>query len=383
MKRLRLGFVGAGAINLRLMPHFAVDDTASVVQVTGVCDPVVERAEKAAARFSAGDCDAYGSLDDMLADDKIDAVTIGSPIGLHYEHVLAALNAGKHVHVNKTMSVTTAQADDLIAAAARNDVRLVASPGEMLRPHNQRIKEMIEGGEIGQLVWAACGAAFGNYHSAEPERQGTDAVSNVDPTWYFKKPGGGPLYDLTVYCLHGLTGILGPVRRITALSGTVVPQRMVNNTPVKVEAHDNTVMLLDFGANRFAFAYGTAAGNLTEGVEFDFSGRYYGTEGEIIGLNLNGHPFDYPGKKVAAEAPDKGVHPNFGGNELILPHATEAHWHLQELHVYEDIMQMVDWALDGRPSIATAEHARHVIEIIEKAYEAARTGETQTLTTSF
>jgi predicted dehydrogenase len=46
-------------------------------------------------------------------------------------------------------------------------------------------------------------------------------------------------------------------------------------------------------------------------------------------------------------------------------------------------MQLVDWVRDGTPSIVTAEHARHVIDIIESAYRAAATGETQNLTTTF
>ena len=253
----------------------------------------------------------------------------------------------------------------------------------MLRPHNQETRRLIESGAIGTVSWAACGAAFGNYHQAEPERQGGDALTNVDPSWYFRKPGGGPLYDVTVYSLHGLTGVLGPVRRVTALSGTLLPQRLVNGRSMTVEAHDNTLMLLDFGANTFAMAFGAAAGSLTPGVEFDFSARYYGTEGEIWGLTMNGKPFSYPGRDIAVSAPDGGQHSNFGGNEWILPHITPAHRDLTEHHVFEDVMQLVDWALDGTPSVATAEHARHVIEIIECAYRAAETGLTQQLTTTF
>jgi len=56
---------------------------------------------------------------------------------------------------------------------------------------------------------------------------------------------------------------------------------------------------------------------------------------------------------------------------------------MEEAHVFEDTMQLVDWVLDGKPSIVTAEHARHVIEIIEAGYRAAETGTTQELTTTF
>jgi predicted dehydrogenase len=56
---------------------------------------------------------------------------------------------------------------------------------------------------------------------------------------------------------------------------------------------------------------------------------------------------------------------------------------MDEAHVYEDVMQLVDWVREGKPSPVTAEHARHVIEIIEAALRAADTGQTQVLTTTF
>jgi predicted dehydrogenase len=51
--------------------------------------------------------------------------------------------------------------------------------------------------------------------------------------------------------------------------------------------------------------------------------------------------------------------------------------------VYEDVMQLVDWVREGTPSIVSAEHARHVIDIIESAYRASETGQTQELRTTF
>jgi len=56
---------------------------------------------------------------------------------------------------------------------------------------------------------------------------------------------------------------------------------------------------------------------------------------------------------------------------------------MQEAHVYEDIMQLVDWIREDKPSPVTAEQARHVIDVFESAYRSAETGQTQTLTTTF
>jgi predicted dehydrogenase len=69
--------------------------------------------------------------------------------------------------------------------------------------------------------------------------------------------------------------------------------------------------------------------------------------------------------------------------QWLLPHVVGEHREIGEQHVYEDIMQLVDWVREGTPTIVTAEHARHVIDVIESAYRAAETGQTQTLRTTF
>jgi predicted dehydrogenase len=251
------------------------------------------------------------------------------------------------------------------------DLRVVASPGEMLRPHNQRIKELIGEGALGTLCWALCGATFGTYHEDESVRQGDDVLSNIDPSWYFRKPGGGPLYDMTVYALHALTGILGPAQRVTAMSGVRIPEREFNGRMVACDADDTTLMALDFGGALFGYAYGVPAGGVVRG----FAPSFFGTEGTITGLLLNREAFEYPGREIA-EQPGASV-------QWLLPHVTGPHRDIEEQHVYEDVMQLVDWVRDGTPSAVTAEHARHVIDIIDSAYRASQTGRTQELTTTF
>jgi predicted dehydrogenase len=367
---LRIGVVGAGSVALRgLLPHLSQDDLRDRVRLAAVCDPVPGRAEAAAAKFGAER--AFTNYEDLLVDGDVDAVTIATPIGLHFEQGRQALEAGKHVHFNKTMTTTAAEATTLIDLARARNLRIVASPGEMLRPHNQEIKRLIAEGALGQLCWAVCGAAFGDYHENESVRTGRDVLSNINLSWYYRKPGGGPLYDMTAYALHAMTGILGPVKRVTAMSGVRLPERESQGRVVACDADDNTLILLDFGAALFAMAYGTVEGMVTEG----FSGSYYGTKGSIVGLRFNDQPLDFPGRELADQAPD--------GRQWLLPHVVGPHRHIEEQHVWEDIMQLVDWVRDGTPSIVTAEHARHVIEIIETAYRAAETGQAQTLLTTF
>jgi predicted dehydrogenase len=373
---LRIGVIGVGALALRgIVPHLTQDDVRDRARVHALCDPVLERAQATADRY--GIPGAYASLDELLQDDRVDAVTVASPIGLHYDHCRRALEAGKHVHVNKTMCTTVDEADRLIELAQANGLRLVASPGEQLRPQLRRTRELIEEGAIGELAWAICGCAFESYHDRdEPERLDAPGGGAINPAWYFRRPGGGPMYDMTVYALHQLTTVLGPARRVTAMSGIRIPERTFLDVRIEAEADDNTVLVLDFGQNRFAVVHGTAAGAVSQQFA---AGLYFGTRGTIEGVLLNGEPFDYPGRELVGDAPAT----DWEAQMRVLPHVVGPHRTIPESHIFEDIMQLVGWIADGTPSPVNAEHARHVIDVIESGYQAAETGTTQTLRTSF
>lgn len=366
---VRLGIVGAGSIALRgLFPHLTMADVQERVRITAVCDPVLARAQAAAQKF--GVPEAYASFEEMLAAGGVDAVSICSPIGVHYEQGMLAVAHGVHVHFNKSMTTTVDEADNLIDAARAKGVKLVSSPGEMLRPRHQKIKELIEDGAIGRLTWAVTGSAFGTYHEDESSvRSGDDPLTNINPAWYFRKPGGGPLYDMTVYGLHAMTGILGPAKRVTAFSGVRIHARAFRGELLPTDMDDNTLMVLDFGDAFFAFVYGVAAGGLPG------MGRplIFGDRGVVNGALLNGQPIQYAGMELDEQ---------YGMNGS-LPHVVGAHRQMEEAHVYEDVMQLIDWILDDKPTVATAEHARHVVEIFDAAYRSAESGQAQELRTTF
>ena len=367
--RVRIGVVGTGSIALRgILPHLTQEDVQDRLCVQAVCDPVPGRAQAAAEKF--GVPEAYEDFGDLLAAGNVDAVTLASPIGVHYEQGKLAIEHGVHVHFNKTMTTTVDEADDLIESAREKGVKLVASPGEMLRPIHQQIRRLILDGAIGTVTWAVTGAAFGTYHEGEGVRHGDDVLSNIHPGWYYKRPGGGPLYDMTVYGLHVLTGVLGPAKRVTAFSGVRVPEREFRGETIPTEMDDNTLITLDIGDSLFAFVYGVAAGAL---VGF---GRpaFFGTKGTIRDGKLNGEPIDYPGREEIEAAE---------GRQAELPHVVGPHREIEEAHVYEDIMQLVDWIREDKPTIVTAEHARHVIEIFDAAYRSAETGRAQELRSTF
>jgi len=376
-KPVKLGIVGAGSIAIRApLEHISVGDMKDKVVVTAICDPVPGRAQAAATKF--GVPKAFESYEEMLMKGDCEAVTLCSPIGLHFDQGMKAVKAGKHVHFNKTMTTTKEEADKLIDAAAKASVKLVASPGQMLRPQCRRMRKHIEDGSIGRVAWAAVGAAFGDYHETESVRQGNDVLSNIDPSWYFRKPGGGPMFDMTVYSLHTLTGVLGSVKRVTALSGILLNERDFKGKKVPCDMDDNTIIVMDFGNSLFGIAYGVAAGWLVPSLDFPV---IYGTKGQIEPghadgkqvIKLNGELMDYPGRDRDGN----------GCGQSLTDHAVGKHAEMDEAHVFEDVMQLVRWINEGVPSLATAEHARHVVEIIDAGYRAAKTGKTQELSSKF
>jgi predicted dehydrogenase len=184
------------------------------------------------------------------------------------------------------------------------------------------------------------------------------------------------MYDITVYSLHQLTSVLGPARRVCAMSGVRIAEREFLGNRIATEADDNTILLVDFGESRYAVVHGTAAGAIS--TQFG-AGVYFGTRGTIDGVLLNGEPFEFEGRAATLAAPVD----DWDAQMRVLPHVTGVHRTIAESHVFEDIMQLVEWVRDGAPTPVTAEHARHVIEIIEAGYRAAATGETQVLTTAF
>ena len=150
---LRIGLVGAGAIadlHLATFPHL------QGAQVVGVADPLVERARALADRAGVAAHADYRALLGPLRDAKrqVDAVWICTPPFMHAGQAIEFADAGVHVFCEKPITVDLAEADRMIAACRKAGVRLMV--GQVIRyyPETLRIKQMLEGGELGDPVFA-------------------------------------------------------------------------------------------------------------------------------------------------------------------------------------------------------------------------------------
>ena len=381
-KRVRVGLIGCGSLSLiGILPQLSEPDARERIELVAVCDVVEERAKQTAAQFAVPHY--HGDARELIQRDDIDLVLVITPIPYHHQYTMAALRAGKHVYVQKTMATTYDEAREMVEMARERGLTLVAAPGQMLAPAMRRMKDLVVRGALGKVYWA-WGSTGGWGHDYEPTRHGDDVMHSVDPSWYYKR-GGGPMRDVTVYVLHSLTGILGPARRVAAMSGTALPERRWREKVIPVEVDDNTLVMLDFGGATFAVVGGhsAATGRL---VQWGSMG-IYGSDGAIETIEiepLSGHPtkLHVSSRQPLPEIGDSGS-VEIDDAVTGLPYVTQAHASIPEPHVYADIMHCVECILDGKRPEASGEHAAHVVEIIEKGYLAARTGRTQDLTSTF
>src|SRR5207248_811322 len=92
------------------------------------------------------------NTDDVFADDSVEAVVIATPVPTHYELARAALDAGKHVFVEKPPAMRAAEMEELVQVAAER--RLVLMPGHLLlyHPGVRKLKELVESGDLGEVL---------------------------------------------------------------------------------------------------------------------------------------------------------------------------------------------------------------------------------------
>jgi predicted dehydrogenase len=379
--RIRIGLIGCGSLSqIGILPQLAEPDARERIDFVAVCDTVAARVEETARAYDIPL--AFTDADDVISHDGIDLVLIITPIGLHFPLAMQALQAGKHVYVQKTMTTTYEEAKQLVATARERNLILVSAPGQMLAPAMQAMRTLVTSGALGSVYWA-WGSTGGWQHHLESNRQGDDPRSSADPSWYYSK-SGGPLRDVTVYVLHSLTGILGPAKRVTAMSGIRATQHTWRDKVIPVEIDDNTLIMLDFGDATFAVLGGHSA---KTGRLIQWGGMgIYGSDGSVEALEvepLSGHPVrlaingdaDLPGwERTGEDTYTLLTH---------MPHVNDRHAAIPEPHVYADIMHCVDCIRTGEQPVASGEHAAHVIEIIEKAYLAAETGQAQDLESTF
>jgi predicted dehydrogenase len=146
---VRIGQVGLGAWGANLVRN--VDNLAELMWI---CDASESRREQFERRFPSAT--PTGSYDEMLADPELEAVVIATPVPSHYALAKQALEAGKHVFVEKPPAMRAAEMEELVALSEASGKVLM--PGHLLlyHPGVRKVKELVDTGELGEVLCIYC-----------------------------------------------------------------------------------------------------------------------------------------------------------------------------------------------------------------------------------
>ena len=205
--------VGCGTISTAYLQNLT---SFPDLRVLFCADLDIERAKAQAAAF---DVPAAGSFADALAVPEVEIVVNLTVPAAHAEVSAAAVAAGKSVWVEKPLTLDTASARELLAAAGAAGVRIGCAPDTVLGAGLQTARRLIDTGTIGA---PQTGLAL---------MQGPGPESwHPDPEFLFQ-PGAGPLFDMGPYYLTALAAVFGPATHVAALSGRSRQTRVIGSGP--------------------------------------------------------------------------------------------------------------------------------------------------------
>lgn len=145
---ITVGVIGCGYWGPNLIRNFAENEGA---ELRWICDADARRLEKVARRYPS----AHTATDfrELLADPRLDSVVVATPVSTHYAFARAALEAGKHVLVEKPFTASVREAEELIALAEAHKLALMVDHTFIYTGAVRRIKELVTNGEMGDLLY--------------------------------------------------------------------------------------------------------------------------------------------------------------------------------------------------------------------------------------
>ncbi|MCD6360141.1 MAG: Gfo/Idh/MocA family oxidoreductase [Armatimonadetes bacterium] len=336
------GVIGCGGIaDRRTIPEGIIP--ASGAELVAVQDAVEERTAEVAEKYGVK---SYATVEELLADDAVQAVYIATPTHVHHEQTVAAAQAGKHVLCEKPLALTLEECEASIAACEEAGVKF--GTNFMMRFHacHVKIKELVDSGALG-----------------------TPVLGRAELTcWYppiegaFRQipelGGGGALIDMGNHCIDLLEFFFGKVVQVTCFTGNVVQDYQSEDTAVvalqfqcgAVGMVDTLFNEPDAAARNMLEVYGSRGSLVTKGtIGQDSSGR--------ISAILESDDKEYDAAQVR-----EGADPE----EIIEP---------EVVNMYEAAIQGFCEAIenDTEPPI-TGEDGLWSHKVIDACYESARTG---------
>jgi predicted dehydrogenase len=348
-RRIRVGLIGCGSVSHQYLPQLTKSQFAEVVSL---CDIRYERAQKQGEKFNVRN--TYPNIDAMLAGEPFEFLVDLTDMQQHEGINRRALQAGKHVWSEKPIANTLAAGQELLRMAREKNVRLWGAPITVQSPQFAFMAKQIGSGKLGRL--AAAHADYGH----------------TGPDWsaFFYEKGGGSMPDLGVYNLTSLTGLLGPVKNVTAMVSIVTPERTVSDKGrIKVTEEDNAMVLMDHGNGVISHVQSGFNYFNPHGHEGSKETRHTIT---IVGsqgfMGLVGYDWEPLGVDLATQ-----------DSPGIERHVTDAQGYIWQ----QGAVLAAECLAGGKELLVTPEQALHLLEIITAARESSATGKRIPLTSTF
>jgi predicted dehydrogenase len=368
--RMKIGVIGLGDI-AQVAYIDNLHNPAKGREVLYLCDKVKARLEWGAnAVPSARVCDDYS---EMLKHPDINWVFVLTPMLTHDKIVKQALAAGKNVYTEKPLSMKFDTAASLVETSKKKGLYLASAPMILLYPAYEYVRQQMLAGVIGPVTGARAIVAHGG-----PDTWPTA----TDLGWLFRKETATflpPLPDLAIYGFSYFSHVFGPAKRVTAIGALGKKTRTFD----KVQApgfkpytmtptiKDSTVVTLEYANGVLA----SVTANFVAGGWLPDQFEFYGAEGTIL------MPNRAPYVKIQSKKPPFDKPEGLHDLDLAGHNGGAAFAGVNWGPIVADHLQKA--ATMGVEPLVGRDFTLHIIEIITKAMTAARTGETQKLTTRF
>ncbi len=259
---MKVGVIGCGKIaQVRHIPEYATNPDA---QLIGVYDRTESRAEEVAKKY---DCRAFPTVEEMLACNDIDAVSICVANQLHAQIALEALKAGKHVLCEKPMATNIQDCEAMVKTAKESGKILMIAQNQRFAAAHVEAKKLIARGDIGKVLTFK--TTFGH---GGPE---TWSINPGPQTWFFdkKQAAMGAMADLGVHKTDLIQYLLDDTVARTTAKVTTLDKKDQNGDLISVD--DNAICIYEMKSG----IIGTMTASWTYYGEEDNSTVIYGTEG--------------------------------------------------------------------------------------------------------
>ena len=365
-ERLRIGIVGCGDVAHR---HYVpgIASRADRVAITGLADPNPGAPERVAGVVASWSPDAqiFGDVKEMLRSERLDAVFNLTPAPLHGTVNRLILDAGVACFSEKPMASTVAEADALISLADGSDTLFLCAPGSADTATVRWLKELAGLGRLGRPTLAVA-------HHADPGPAAWREYTG-DPTPFYRE-GVGPVFDHGVYRLHEMTAVLGPVRRVHAMGSIAIPHRRVRGGPLTGQTIDVTTP--DHVMIQLEFASGALGQLLASFGTLD-------TLAPWLELHLERGVVSFGGKSWDLDAP-VSVYTDDESDSALEGWAHDAEIPRDAFGTVEiGARHFIGCLLGEETPVLTAEHARHVLDVILSAYASIEDGRAHETSTTF